>query len=48
MNEHLYLTNINNEFKLLNFPFGYNITNPGTNTFYLCMDSDYEYVKRFR
>ena len=51
LNEHFYLSNRNDEteiYRLANFPLEQNINNPGTSTFYLCMDSNYEYVKRFK
>lgn len=51
LNEHFYLSNRNDEtefYRLANFPIEQNINNPGTSTFYLCMDSNYEYVKRFK
>ena len=51
LNEHFYLSNRNDEteiYRLANFPLEQNINNPGTSTFYLCMDSNYEYVKKFK
>ena len=51
LNEHFYLSYRNGETEisqLSNFPLEHNINNPGTSTFYLCMDNNYEYVKKFR
>ena len=51
LNEHFYLSNRKDEneiYRLSNFPLEQNINNPGTSTFYLCMDSNYEYVKKFK
>ncbi|MBQ3644721.1 MAG: hypothetical protein II961_09005 [Candidatus Riflebacteria bacterium] len=51
LNEHFYLSNKEDGieiYRLANFPLDKDINNPGTNTFYLCMDSNYEYVKKFK
>ena len=51
LNEHFYLSVKNDDteiLKLANFPLEHNINNPGTSTFYLRMDSNYEYVKKFK
>ncbi len=51
LNEHFYLSNKEDGieiYRLANFPLEKDINNPGTNTFYLCMDSNYEYVKKFK
>lgn len=51
MNEHFGLSFRENDielYRLVNFPVTQYINTPGTSTFYLCMDSDYEYVKKFK
>ncbi|MBQ2591763.1 MAG: hypothetical protein II567_00600 [Candidatus Riflebacteria bacterium] len=51
MNEHFSLSYRENDteiYRLVNFPLNQYINTPGTSTFYLCMDSNYEYVKKFK
>ena len=51
INQHFYITTVDsasNTNILREFPYEYTPTTPGTNTLYLCMDSDYKYVSKFK